>query len=468
VAVASLVFFATAQYCRQLYLNSYFDLFAGRYVAGHGGIPERNVVTVMAHGQPWIDQQWLAQLIDYLAWRVGGYPAFVALSIALVSAGMTLLGVLMLRRGASPLLMCGWTLAAVAVSYGYATPRSQTFAYLFVPATMWLVLRDDGRRWPRASAWLSIPLLVVWANVHGSVLVGAGLVGLHAARGAGRALRHGDRRGLGSYLLLGAGAAASPFCTPYGFEIVRYYASLIGNPVLADSAGGEWAPPNLFSSYSWAFFAVVIAVAAATVVGWRRGVRPHPEIAIFAVVTLGMALLAFRNTPWFGFAGCLLAADMLARRAAPRTPARSFRWMLAAAMTTVAVVMAISLAREPAGQYEASIPRHAVDVAARLGATHPGPVLADKFGAVGLLWLHPASFGRVAFDARDEQYSQAQLAAIFGFINAEGPHWQQILRGYDIVVVSRQDPRLAAAMTRLPGWKVVYADDSGRVLERTR
>jgi hypothetical protein len=94
-------------------------------------------------------------------------------------------------------------------------------------------------------------------------------------------------------------------------------------------------------------------------------------------------------------------------------------------------------------------------------------VLADKFGAVGLLWLHPALLGRVAFDARDEQYSQDQLAAIFGFINAKGAHWQQILHGYDIVVISRQDSRLAGAMARLPGWKVVYADNSGRVLERT-
>ena len=338
---------------------------------------------------------------------------------------------------------------------------------MFVPAMMWLILGNDARRRPRFSAWLSMPLLVVWANMHGSVLVGSGLVGLRAAGGTVRALRLGDRRSVAPYLLLGAGAAASPFCTPYGIDTMRYYASLIGNPVLTGSDGGEWAPPNPAAPYSWAFFAVVLAVAAATIVGWRRGVRPHPELAIFAVATLGVALLAFRNTPWFGFAGCLLAADMLAGRSTHRTPARPFRWMLAAAMAAIAVVAAISLAREPVRQYEASIPRRAVDVAAGLEARHPQPVLADKFGAVGLLWLHPAVFGRVAFDARDEQYSQTQLAAIFGFINAEGAHWQQVLRGYDIVVVSRQDTRLANAMTRLPGWKVVYADSSGRVMERT-
>lgn len=468
VSVAAVAVFATAQYCHQLYIDTYFDLYAGRWVAEHG-VPERNVVTVMAHGQPWIDQQWLAQLISYRLWQLGGYPDVVMVSVALVSAGIVVLGALMLQRGTSPLRMCAWTMAALAASYGYATPRPQSFGYLFVPVAMWLVLGDDGWRWPRALTWLLIPLLVVWANVHGSVLVGAGFVGLHAAFRAGRAFRRGDRRGLAAYLMLGVSAAASPLCTPYGFAIVRYYGSLIGNPVLA-ADGGEWAPSNPAAPYTWAFFVVVIAVAAAVAIGWRRGVRPHPELAIFAAATLGMALLAFRNTPWFGFSGCLLAADMMARLSAPRTPPASFRKMLAAALAAIAVVGAIGLDREPVSQYEASIPRESLDVAAGIAGLQPGlPVLSDRFAAVGLLWLHPALIGRVAFDARDEQFSQAELAAIFAFVDAKGPHWQRLLRGYDLVVLSRQqDPRLASAMVRLPGWRVVHSDSSGVVLERAR
>ena len=468
VAVASVVFFATAQYCHQLYIDTYFDLYAGRYVAEHG-IPDRNVVTVIAHGRPWIDQQWLAQLVDYRVWLLGGYAAVVVLPIALISVGIALLGALMLRRGTSPLRMCAWTLAGLAETYGYATPRPQSVGYVLLPAVMWLVLGDDGRNRPRASVWLSIPLLVVWANVHGSVLVGAGFVGLHAVGRALRALRRGNRQGLLSYLLLGAGAAVSPLCTPYGLAVVHYYGSLIGNPVLA-STGGEWAPPNPAAPYSWAFFTVVLAVAVAVGAAWRLGVRPDPELAIFAVVTLGLALLAFRNTPWFGFAGCLLAADMLPGQRAPRTPAAPFRWMLAGAMTAIAAVSAIGLVLEPVSQYEASIPRRAVGVAARIAARQPDlQVLPDRFAAVGLLWLHPELLGRVAFDARDEQFSQAELAEIFAFVDAEGAHWQRLLTGYDLVVVSRQqDSRLASAMTGLPAWRVVYADDSGIVLERAR
>jgi hypothetical protein len=466
VGVGSLAFFATAQYCRQLYDDTFYALYAGRFLAGHG-IPRRNVFTVIAHGAPWIDQQWLAQLTYYGLWRLGGYAAVVMLSLALVSVGFALLGALMLRRGVSPLRMSAWTLAAMAVSYGYATPRAQSFGYLFVPLVLFLVLADQGRRRPCTVTWLSFPLLVVWANMHGSVLVGAGFVGVHAAYRSWAALRRRDRRCLAWYLLLGVSAAGSVICTPYGFGILHYYGSLIGNRVVAGN-GGEWAPPSPVLSYCWAFYAVLIAVVGAVIVGWRRGTRPNPELAAFTVVTLVMAQLAFRNVPWFGFTGCLLAADMLrARPASPAMPA-AFRRVLAAGLAACALLAATALGQEPMRQYEAWIPRRAIDVAAHLAAQDPAlRMLSDQWPAAGMLWLHPSMFGRVAFDVRDEQYSQSEIAEVFAFIAADRPHWQRALQGYNLVVVSRHwHPYLADAMSRMAGWRVVYADASGVVLER--
>jgi hypothetical protein len=466
VAVTALIFFATAQYCQRLYVDTYFDLYAGRYVAEHG-IPQRNVVTVLAHGKPWIDQQWLGQLIYYRMWQLGGYAAVVILSIALIAVGFAIFGALMLRRGASPLRMCAWTLAAFAVSFGYATPRAQSFGYLFFPLLLWLVLADNATRRPRLLTWLSIPLLAVWANVHGSVLLGAGFVGLHAAGRAWGAMRNRDSRGLAAYLLLGICAALALLCTPYGAGVVHYYGSLIGNPELA-AAGTEWTPPSPAHADAWAFFAVVIAVAVAVVVGWRRGARLQPELAILGLVTLGVALLAFRNTPWFAFAGCLLAVDMLAGRVPRMAVAASFRRTIAAALTACAVIFGIGLAQTSVSQYQSWLPARPIDVAATIAGRNPGlPVLSDQWCAVGLLWLHPALFGRVAFDVRAEQYSQAQLSSIFAFMFADRPQWQRLLRGYNLVVVSRRwHPRLAAAMTKMAGWRVVYSDMSGVVVER--
>src|SRR5690242_11972588 len=67
VAAVALSLMVSLEYSRYLFADSYYDLYAGRYIVQHG-IPHRNVVTVVAHGAPWIDQQWLAHALYYGAW----------------------------------------------------------------------------------------------------------------------------------------------------------------------------------------------------------------------------------------------------------------------------------------------------------------------------------------------------------------------------------------------------------------
>jgi hypothetical protein len=466
VATGSLIFLATSLAGRPLYVDSYFALYAGRYVAGHG-IPHHNVVTVIAHNAPWIDQQWLAQLAFYRVWEFGGYPAIAVMSAGLVAAGFVTLGALMLRRGVPPARMFCWTLAAFAVSYLYALPRTQSFGYLFLPLVLWIVAVDNRGGRPRPAAWLALPLLVVWANLHGSVLLGAGVVMLHCAARARVAFGRRDSAGLMWYMTFGVAAAAAVICTPYGLATLGYYHSLVGNSELARNVT-EWAPPSPTEPITWPFFAVMVAVVVAVIVAWRRGARPDPKLAVIAAATLAMALAAFRNMPWFGFTGSLLAADTVARCRAAVNLSASFRRAVAGVCAGGALASIIILTATPRSQYEASVPAQAAAAAATIAASHPAArVLSDQYSAVGLLWLHPALLGRVGFDVRVEQYSDAQASEIFDFMFVRGPAWQRILHGYTIVVVSRLvHPALARAMARQPGWQVVYSDPAGVVLER--
>ena len=68
-----------------------------------------------------------------------------------------------------------------------------------------------------------------------------------------------------------------------------------------------------------------------------------------------------------------------------------------------------------------------------------------------MLWLHPATIGRVGFDARMELYSAPELSAYFDFVFVRGHRWQRVTAGYGIIVASRaQDQGLAAALGSLP------------------
>src|SRR5579863_2741787 len=86
IALVALSLTVSLEYSRYLFADSYYDLYAGRYIVQHG-LPHRNVVTAVAHGAPWIDQQLLAHVIYYGAWAAGGYPAVALLSSLVLTSG---------------------------------------------------------------------------------------------------------------------------------------------------------------------------------------------------------------------------------------------------------------------------------------------------------------------------------------------------------------------------------------------
>jgi hypothetical protein len=468
LAALSLVLAANVMFSRYLFADSFYDLYAGRYVVQHG-MPHQDVVTVAAHGTSWIDQQWLAQVLYYGAWAAGGYRALAALSAALVTSGFAVLALLMLRRGVPPPRVFAWTLAAFAVCMGNTGIRAQSFAYPCFALTLWLIVADGRAPRLRGRTWLIIPVLVLWANTHGSVLLGAGLVVIYAGYRVVKAWPGPAPGAVCGYLALGAAAAATVVCTPYGIAVLGYYRRFTGNPVLAHNIV-EWARPSPLDPFSWAFFLLVLGTVIAVTVAWRRGTRPDPILLGLAVLLLTLAATAVRDQAWFAFGGSLLAADVLARSGSGRGPAfgAAFRRAMAGSLAVLALTGLGVLAVTPDSQFDSEIPQRAINLAAALAAKNPAArVLGDDWAGTPMLWLHPAMFGRVAFDIRVEQYSSQQISAYFDFLFVRGPRWQRVMSGYQIVAVSRREhARLANALGRLPGWRVVYQDHDGLVLLR--
>ena len=86
---------------RLLTPDAFLDLYAGRWIAAHG-LPRHDPFTVEGHGRAWIDQQWLAHLVYYRVWQLGGYALVGALSALLVATAVGVAAWLMMRRTGSP------------------------------------------------------------------------------------------------------------------------------------------------------------------------------------------------------------------------------------------------------------------------------------------------------------------------------------------------------------------------------
>jgi hypothetical protein len=452
---------------RYLVADSFMDLDAGRLTA-RSGIPHHEALTSAAHGHSWIDQQWLAHLLYYGAWSLAGYAGLAIASSLLVGTAFGLLAGLMTYLGVPPQRAAAWTLFAFAACLGNTVVRAQSFSYLLFVGLLWLLVVDSRRIGFRRTFLLAVPLLAVWSNLHGAVVLGIGLTVAYAVVRTAKAASRGDRRSAAGY---GAGAALTPlllFANPYGFSVLGYYDRLLGRPELAAHVT-EWARPTITSPLSWGFFALVgVSVVTLGYATWRR----HRPPSILLLVAAGLALPAsqgVRYQAWFALAGALLIAVTLAGVRPAPTPLAPLVLQAGAGLTVVFTLVALLLlGRASTAQFETLTARKAVDAAAAFAEVHPrARILADDLGSALLLWRHPRLHGRVAFDIRLEQYSDRQLERWFVFQNGLGAGWETSTRGFDVLVATQsRTPRLAKRLRTASGWRTLFEDPSGIAVAR--
>src|SRR5262249_7315934 len=150
--------------------------------------------------------------------------------------GFTVAAATALRHGASARSTAIVTLLTMVVALDQAAYRAQTLAVLLF-ALVLLVLLDDEAR-PSRRVYLSFPLLALWANVHGSVVLGAALVSLFGLTLAFKELR-ADRRVSEKAVALAGVPWLCTIASPYGLELPGYYLRLLHNPTLSHFVS-EW------------------------------------------------------------------------------------------------------------------------------------------------------------------------------------------------------------------------------------
>jgi hypothetical protein len=83
-----------------------------------------------------------------------------------------------------------------------------------------------------------------------------------------------------------------------------------------------------------------------------------------------------------------------------------------------------------------------------------------------LLWTQPALAGRIAFDARFELLSQAQIRRIADF-QARAGNWLATARNFDVFVLDHSSDRaLARSLVRHLPARVVFSSPQVVVLRR--
>jgi hypothetical protein len=442
--------------------DTWLTLVGGREIAANG-LPTHDSLTVMTNGARWIEQQWAARLGFYALVELGGLNfallVHVAVLVASFAGGMA--GARSLGASRTAVF---WTAAGTMFVAPWAWQmRSQTFAFPLFIAVLWLLVSDS--RAPSRRVLLVLPLLAVWANVHGSVVLAAALVALRGLTMVPAALRSRTRSELLRAFVLLVVPGACVLASPYGLSLVDYYRSLLLNQAIGRYVV-EWAPSTF--PRDWAFFALA-GVAVWLAARSRRGTA-FEKLAL--LTTMASGLMATRNAVWFSLCALVVLpafADEVWRLHRFEAPARA-RAVVWLARANVAVLVAgvaatVALGRDAAQTFPAPA---AEKVAAAAAADPSLRVLASDRYADWLLWREPALAGRLAYDVRFEMLTPAQIRQIAAFEARLGPNWKEFANGYRLVVIDRRaNPELDRVFRRERGARVLYEDAAVSVVLRS-
>ena len=260
-----------------------------------------------------VDHEWLGEVVEALAYRVGGVLGLELLKAAVLAAAFALLADAA-RRAAEAARW--WLLAAgiAAVAPAAYTFRPQLWSLLAIPALWWALTR---RRWLPCVA-LIFPL---WANLHGGWIVGAGAASLWIVGTVIDA--RSVRVAIPAALALAAGLAAT-LVNPYGWKLWQFMLTFRVSRNI-----GEFRPlwQQTDASFAVLWLLVAIGIVAPTVT--RRGTRLSWAGVLPTAWLAVMSLLVTRLLPFFsevavlGLAGAWRTAMRVTRTPFGNTDSRS-------------------------------------------------------------------------------------------------------------------------------------------------
>ena len=416
--------------------------------------------TFTAAGAPWVDQQWLAQIVLALVFQAGGWFALMLTRVLLSGAALALVFATCRSRGATMRRAAWLTMGGAALLLPTLQLRPQLFGVVAFALTLWL-LADRHARTIRL--WCLVPVVMLWANLHGTFVLAFGLIGLAWLEDLNE-----RRAGASRLVFVGIAAIAASFVNPFGVGVWRYVWDLSSNPSVRALAA-EWQATS-FDSYSGATFLVSVVVTAGLL--WRERAVTRWSTWLTLAVFLVIGLMSVRGVYWWALVTpTVLAASRLGReRHARPDPSNKANLFIVGALVTT---LALLLSRWTPYQRALPVPGSMI-TEAPMGVTESLRVVLRPgervFGAQAWgSWLefalpdHP-----VAVDSRIELFP-VDVWTRYALVSRGDAGWQRVLDEWQVRVVAvnpQQQPLLIQRLTPDSAWQLVHRDADGLVFVR--
>jgi hypothetical protein len=451
----------------------WFHLKTGEYVFA-SGIPRMELWSFTHQGIPWTAHGWLSGVLFYGVWSVAGLKPLIFIFALLTAIAFW---IAFKRTNAHPFFAGSAILLAVWTALPNIGVRPRVFTILF--ASIYLALlgrfaRGVKERW----IWLLIPIMTLWANLHGGFFIGLALVVLSAV---GMVLdywagvleeRESLRPRLRTLAIIFVGCVLAVLVNPFGVKLYTTPLAVLQSPIFQDLVI-DWLSPNFHLTTARPLLILLVLTIAVLALSPRR---PKPSEVLLFVATLAATLKTQRNAVIFS----LVAAPLLAKyfqlwfdstsvgkRFGTIREDRNPR--LALLLTVVLLLPLIPFVLKlkrtvysTPTQQSLRVPVKAVDYLKQNGITGNTFAAPNVWGAY-VLWAAPKN--PVYIDGRDvypDTFVKEFVDILFGRVD-----WRKVFdeRGVQIVLVE-PGTLLARELGEAPGWERIYEDDMSVVFRR--
>jgi len=424
-------------------------------------------------GQPWIDHEWLSQILIFALYKTAGWGGLIVGFAALIACTFLLV---LVRCSGQPYIagaMTVWGAIASVPSFGV---RPQMVTLLLACVFLFILERSYER--PKLIWWL-LPLMLLWVNVHAGYAVGLGLVAVFVL---------GDLldRALGNFppeqwphrvrnlTLVGLACAAIVPLNPYGVAMYRYPIETLRSRAMLAYIG-EWASPDFHEAR---YVAVSLLMLAVILLPALSSHRLRARELLLLSVSLYAALGSVRHIPIFVLVAAPLLSSMIeglhgAEKLCALGPqTRLTHINLALNVVLLAGFLAFS------GFRIQHVIRHQPEATAKefptaafsfvAGARLPALIMNHYNWGGYFIWrLYPEY--KVYIDGRADVYGDSFMDQFASTYYVRGEKWRAGLEKWDVqTIVLPPDAPLITALSIEPGWKQVFSDSQAVVLTRSR
>src|SRR5258706_590276 len=277
--------------------DTYWHIAVGKWILDHNSFPRVDMYSFTKAGEPWISTSWLAQVLYAGTYEIGGWAGPTILAATCIAGTFALLAFIVGQSIRSTYaIMIALVALPVSASHVLARPHVLALPVMLV----WVngLVGASERREP-PSFWL-LPLMVLWANLHGGFVFGLALIvpiafdawwNAEASQRGPLALR---------WIVFGACAVVACCATPYGWGSILASRKILGLGELLNLIS-EWNPAD-FSHFS-IFEACILALIAGSL---YLGVKLSPAAAVDVLKNRG----AKRVLNDLQFGGYLISRQM--------------------------------------------------------------------------------------------------------------------------------------------------------------